>query len=719
MSDPGVRHQIGSERELTGGDHPLLPEREMRSGADSPLGSQSAQERPEQSPGDRVNLLAVSVAPDSNLTDQKGGLNVRKLLLYDVRADWSVVLREARKNFKAPIDTWWVIGIDQGSSNFFTHLGYRSRYNLLRAERLGAKAEIIPIGELEERLRSEPAAATVEATMNVSVGFGLDIVRLFQPSIEALCRKYCPKARHVKLRVARSMAPVALINASLHRPGLLATAIQIVLTILVAGVVGWFGEALSYQVPQLALMLAVLICAVRFGGWAGMAAAVLGFLTLNAGFTMPRMTLNFGSLDDVMRAALFLSVGGVVSLVVGRLRRELALTRERQVLHEAFFRLTSRLSEADTMADVEQALLAGVGEVMGVGVQLVAASSDAARMRAILDEAGVGASDEDVTAALFAASTDEHAGRGTNIDQGGQYFIQPVSGPGGVLALILIDAKQDHILMDSAFRVFIEGVADQVAPVLERMELARLAEEARLSERTERFRSTVLSAISHDFRTPLASVLGAATSLTQFGDQYDEQAKRELLHSIVEGAERLDRFITKVLELTRLEGTPEALQKRTIDLGDVLDTTLHGLGDRLSNHEVELDLNHPLPLVEGDETLLEHMIANFLDNAAKYSPPGSLIKIRAYAANGGVRLGVIDHGRGIQRDELHHVFERFFRARQARHQAEGAGLGLAICYEIARIHHGRVWVESDGPGKGSRFWVELPCSNVVALESMR
>lgn len=699
---------------MTGGDVPLTPQRNQSVGPEQ----ESGPAEPSPATAAQATTSSKDVVADMVVEEraQTSG-PIRKLLVYDARAEWSVVLREARKTFKAPIDSWWVIGIDRGTDGLFSMFRSHTRYNLLRAERLGARAEIVPIRELEERLRNEPGSEKIEATLYVKVG--PDLGSLFAPSVGRLCEKYCPNARHVELRVARSVAPVALIDEGRDRTSVLSMAFQVVAAIGLAAVVGMFGEMLSYQIPLLALMLAVLFCAVRFGGWGGMAAAVLGFLTLNICFTLPRYTFNLSSLDDGMRAALFVSVGGVVSMVVGRLRRELTLTQERQVLQEAFFRLSSRLSEADSPDQVEQALSTAVGEAMGVEVHLVQASADAARMRAILEDASIETSEEDLTAALFASSTDEHAGRGTNIDQGGQYFVQPISGPSGVLALMLIDSDHDHILMDSAFRVFIEGVADLVAPVLERLDMAKAAEEARLSERTERFRSTVLSAISHDFRTPLASVLGAATSLVQFGEQYDEAAKRELLQSIVDGAERLDRFITKVLELTRLEGTPEALDRRTIDLGDVLDTALQGLEGRLANHSVELDIGHPIPMVEGDETLLEHLISNFLDNAVKYSPPGSTITLRMFAVDGVVRLGVVDQGRGIARDELHHVFERFFRARQGKHQAAGAGLGLAICYEIARIHRGRVWVESEGPGKGSRFWVELPCSNVVTLEAMR
>jgi K+-sensing histidine kinase KdpD len=235
------------------------------------------------------------------------------------------------------------------------------------------------------------------------------------------------------------------------------------------------------------------------------------------------------------------------------------------------------------------------------------------------------------------------------------------------------------------------------------------AEEARRAEvraQAEQLRNALLSSVSHDLRTPLAAITGATSALLAEQAPQDEASRRALLETSHREAERLNRLVRNLLDMTRLEGGALTLRKELQPLEEVIGAALHHLEDRLGDRNVEANIPADLPLVAFDSVLLEQVILNMVENATKYTPAGSPIDLSASAADGEVTVEIADRGPGIAQRDRDRVFEKFYRARQA--EGGGVGLGLAICRGIVCAHGGRIWVaEREGGGASFRFTLPL------------
>jgi two-component system sensor histidine kinase KdpD len=231
------------------------------------------------------------------------------------------------------------------------------------------------------------------------------------------------------------------------------------------------------------------------------------------------------------------------------------------------------------------------------------------------------------------------------------------------------------------------------------------ATEALLLARTEEMRSALLSAMSHDLRTPLAAITGAATTLRERGQAPSDAESTELLDTICEEAERLERLVRNLLDMTRLESGALVMRRDWVPLEEVVGVALTRLEKQLGDRPVRTDLPADLPLVSVDAILLEQLIVNLLENAAKYTPAGSPLDLSAHAAEGSIVFELADRGPGLPAGSEKRVFEKFFRG---RHDGPpGAGLGLAICLGIAHAHGGSL-VAENRPGGGSVFRLVLP-----------
>jgi two-component system, OmpR family, sensor histidine kinase KdpD len=230
------------------------------------------------------------------------------------------------------------------------------------------------------------------------------------------------------------------------------------------------------------------------------------------------------------------------------------------------------------------------------------------------------------------------------------------------------------------------------------------AQRATLLAETERLRSALLSSVSHDLRTPLAVVTGAATTLLDAG--VDPTAQRELLETIVHEAERLERLVRNLLDMTRLEAGSLRLRREWHSLEEVVGTALGRLDKSLGGREIRISVPPDLPLVALDPILVEQVLVNLVDNAVKYTPDGTSIELSVVARRDEVEIAVSDHGAGVPAGDERRVFEKFYRARS---DGGGAGLGLAICDGIVKAHGGRIWVERRPEG-GAAFRFTLPSS---------
>jgi two-component system sensor histidine kinase KdpD len=275
----------------------------------------------------------------------------------------------------------------------------------------------------------------------------------------------------------------------------------------------------------------------------------------------------------------------------------------------------------------------------------------------------------------------------------------------GAVGVIGIDRDEPGPMLTPDQQRLLDALADQSALAIERVNLVEAMDRARLAVETDRLRAALLTSISHDLRTPLASILGSATSLA---GALDAATRDSLVRTIQEEAERLNRFIGNLLDMTRLEAGPLPLRTSPTELSDVVGSALRRAGKILAGHTVVLRLEPNLPLLELDDVLFEQALFNLLDNAAKYAPAGTAVTIRGWRENGRVCLQVLDEGNGIPPDELERIFDKFYRAGGTDHRRAGTGLGLSISRGFIEAMGGTLTAGNRRDRSGAAFTIMLP-----------
>lgn len=263
-----------------------------------------------------------------------------------------------------------------------------------------------------------------------------------------------------------------------------------------------------------------------------------------------------------------------------------------------------------------------------------------------------------------------------------------------------------------------DSVCRLSAVAVERALQTQDLEAAHVISQTESLRSALLSSISHDFGTPLASVIGSASSLITYGSNYTQEVTQELLSTILEEAERLNKFVNNLLQMTRVESGALVPVFRLADVDDLIGTVLDSAQRRLEKHILYVDVAERLPLINIDFVLMETVLMNLIENACKYSKPNTTITVIAYAQNDHVLIDVKDEGQGIPSSDLGAVFDKFFRVKARDRKVAGTGLGLAICKGIIEGQGGTIEALSDGPDKGTTIRIHLPADTANLTESI-
>ncbi|MBA2487182.1 MAG: sensor histidine kinase KdpD [Nitrospira sp.] len=297
----------------------------------------------------------------------------------------------------------------------------------------------------------------------------------------------------------------------------------------------------------------------------------------------------------------------------------------------------------------------------------------------------------------------ESAGHGTNTLSGSDSIYLPLLGSHGAVGVLAVRTSRPAELLDPEQLHLLETFANQMALALERARLAEETQEAHVQTETERMRNAVLSSVSHDLRTPLATMVGASSALLNSSNRpLSTESQQELIRSISDEAGRLDRLLKNLLDMTRLEAGAMQLRTDWNSLEEVVGTALARVESRLASHPVSTTFPENLPLVLVDGVLIEQVLINLMENAAKYSPPDGPIEVTAAVKDGAILMEVMDRGFGIPPGEATRIFEKFYQLHPDREG--GVGLGLTICRGIVEAHGGRIWVENrSGGGTVFRF----------------
>ncbi len=474
---------------------------------------------------------------------------------------------------------------------------------------------------------------------------------------------------------------------------------------LAGGVSSLIDQLQSGANLAMIFMVSVLASGLAFGLWPAITAAAFAAFVYNFFFLAPRLTIWIGHPGDVLTFVVFFAVAMVTGWLSGRVRDQARATSRRASAIASLLGASRNLSAAAKQQDAAQVLAEQLAAATGAKA-MVMLPADGDIVQAAGSPAMEALSPTDLTAARWAWEKGEAAGSGTGTLPNAAWTFWPLQGVKARSGVAATEPRPGGGPEDDRF---VQALLDQGAVALERAEFAAEAADAEALRRSDRLRSALLNSISHDLRTPLSTVLGSTTTLLEYGKSLSPRVQRDLLESIREEAERLNRYVGDLLDMTRLEGGALVTRKDWIDVRDVLRAATERVSRRLGERRFERDYPPNLTMVKADPGLLEQALVNILENAIAYSPDGTTIETAAYEDRNNVVLSIEDEGSGIPTTELEGVFEKFRRMAEASDRGKGAGLGLAISKGFVEAMGGRIAAASPiHEGRGTRILISLP-----------
>jgi two-component system sensor histidine kinase KdpD len=471
--------------------------------------------------------------------------------------------------------------------------------------------------------------------------------------------------------------------------------------------------------PNLSMifLLAVVFAAVTFGIWPAIYASVLSFLAYNFLFIDPLYTFTVARPHELLALVVFLGISVVAATLAGRVREQAQVAVERMRATRRLYEFTRRLSGLAAFEDIPEAAVAEIHSSLARPAVILLHQDGELELRGawppqdMLDTAAM-------TAARWAFKHNESAGAETGTLPAIPWYFLPLKTRRGPLGVIGVAREERTPRLDSEAHTLLETLAEQTAAALDRASLAKEMVSARSAAETERVRNTLLASVSHDFRTPLASILGSATSLLDYGDKLDPQAQKELLGQIKVEAEDLDDMVRNLLAMTRIDAGALEVRRDWVDLRELVERVARAARRRGAPQTIEVQLPDDLPLIRADAKLVEQALANVIGNAVAHTPSESRVVVDAHVSKHAVAVRVTDDGPGVSAEMLPQIFEKFVHAeRPATGKSdggEGTGLGLTITKGILEAHGGSVRAESPvAQGRGTRFVLTCPLSETA------
>jgi two-component system, OmpR family, sensor histidine kinase KdpD len=464
---------------------------------------------------------------------------------------------------------------------------------------------------------------------------------------------------------------------------------------------------LGLENVDLVFLTAVVAVAVRYGLWPSLLASVVASLCYNFFFLPPIYTFTITDPTNIAAFFFFMLIAVLVSNVAARVRTQADTALGRIKTTEQLYAFSRKLAGTATLDDVLWATAYQTALMLKVRVVLLLPEDGFLTVKAgyppedQLDKA-------DLAAANWAWSNDHPAGRGSDTLPGAKRLFLPMRTGRGLIGVIGIDDDRTGPLLTPDQRRLLDALVDQGALAIERVLLVEDMDRVKRTVESERLRSALLTSISHDLKTPLASVLGAASTMRDLASGLSDQQKHDLLATVIDESERLNRFIANLLDMTKLESGAIVPNTALHDIGEIIGSALRRASKILERHKVQLDLAADLPMLQLDAVLFEQVLFNLLDNAAKYSPTGTTISIKSQRERGFVSLQVADEGEGIPPAELESVFDKFYRVQKGDHVRPGTGLGLAISRGFVEAMNGGISAANRSDRSGAVLTIRLP-----------
>jgi two-component system sensor histidine kinase KdpD len=629
----------------------------------------------------------------------------RLLVAVNARPGAAQAIRYARRLADRLRASWTAIHVETGAASEADrdHIAQALRL----AERMGGVAATVPAANEADGVIQFARANNVTHIVTMA-SRGSRWRDFLHPSLaQEIVRRAGEMSVHVvpdrgdKQDIAKVSAP--------ERPSLEPRAFAGSFAISLAG----FGiglllrQTMAVSNVALVLLVAVLASAVAFGLWPSLFACLLLALAYNFFFLPPLYTFTIANPENVVTLLVFVLVAGIASNLTARVRMQAIVARQRAATTEDLYRFSRKLTGIAALDDLLWATAYQVAHMLRLHVVVLLPEGENLNVRAgyppedTLEEG-------DLAAAKWAFEHGQEAGRGADTLPGARRLFLPMRTARGIVAIIGLDSSKEGALLTPDQRRLLDSLSDQTALAIERLHLAEEMDRARVAVETDKLRSALLTSISHDLRTPLASILGSASSLRQYRTQLSVADQDELLGTIQEEAERLNHFIANLLDMTRLESGALAPNLDLIDLGDVVGSVLRRAQRLIQHHTIALDLEPGLPMLHIDPVLFEQVLFNLLDNAAKYAAADTLITLRARRESGTIKVQVLDEGTGLPEEDRERIFDKFYRVRASDRKRAGTGLGLAIARGFMEAMNCSITAANRSDCIGAVFTLTLP-----------
>ena len=652
-------------------------------------------------------MQTAAARVDSDLRDAQAARGLpgtaalprRVVVAIDGRGSSEYLVRVARRMSERR-DAPWTVAIVQTRTLAEPRWQLEVDRAFALARRLGGETALLHGANIADALL-DFAAQNGASTLVLGRTRERPLARMFN---RTLTQQLLQRGAHYELVVVSSADTRARSRQRWRRPGQWLRRYDLAYAVLAAAgaaCVAWVLQRCT-DIDDLSMVfiVAVVLVAARTRMAAAVLAALLSFFAYNFFFIEPRFTLNISARQGVVTVLLFLIAALVAGRLASRLRSQVLALRAANAHADALQALGRRLGAA-----------ADLGQVLDAGRRALSSALDAEvwlRLEQRESDPGNGLRELDRSAADWTQRHGQPAGRYTDTLAGAAWWCLPVRAERGTLgvAALRLDRAQSRPTLEQ--RRLAEAMVEDIGQAALRTRLVTDLESARMSGETERLRSALLSSVSHDLRSPLASMIGSASSLASYGGQMDAADRRSLLETIQLEGERLDRYIQNLLDMTRLGHTGLTLNRDWIGVDELVGSAVRRLQRYQPQAKVELTFAPDLPPIWVHPALIEQAVFNVLENAAKFSPPGEAVTVAAQLHDGTLRLDVADRGPGIPEDERARIFDMFYSVERGDRGRHGTGLGLTICQGMIGAHGGSVEALAGAGGRGTVIRMTLP-----------
>lgn len=655
-----------------------------------------------QTAADRVDsdLRELQMARGMSGANMSGtSMRRRVMLAIDGLGQSEYMVRVARRLAERRDAPWTVVTVQTGEIDEARQQELDQAFALAR--KLGADTDVLRGANVADALLDHAGRTGVSA---IVLGRTRErpVARMFN---RTLTQQLLQRGAHYELTIVNTPEARARSRRESHAPRLSLTRDDSVFALTataLAVALAWLSERwVGLDDLSMIFIVAVVLVASRTRMAAAVITAVLCFLAYNYFFIEPRFTFNIGARQGVTTVFLFLVAALVAGRLASRLRMQVVALRAANAHATALQALGRDLASA---ADLGQVLAAGRSA-------LQAAFGVPAWVRIGADTAaseGTKLSDTDLGAAEWAQRHGQATGRYTDTLSGSPWWFLPLRHDQGTLGVAGLRFAADHPRLAFEQRRLAEAMAEDIGQAALRTRLVSDLETARVSGETERLRSALLSSVSHDLRSPLASMIGSASSLASYSEAMSAEDRRSLLETIQLEGERLDRYIQNLLDMTRLGHTGLTLNRDWIGVDELIGSATGRLLRYQPQVKLEIHVDPDMQPIWVHPALVEQALFNVLENAAKFSPPGEAVEVDARLVEGKLRIDVRDRGPGIPEDERARIFDMFYSVERGDRGRHGTGLGLTISQGMVGAHGGSVEALPGRDGRGTTIRITLP-----------